>query len=65
LQGVYGVFSMQDFRNGVEREVKQGKAIADIAKKVGVKHFVYSSVYILRLEVLTALLVLRILKSST
>ena len=35
---------MQDFAHGVETEVKQGKTIADLAKKAGVKHFVYSSV---------------------
>jgi uncharacterized protein YbjT (DUF2867 family) len=44
LQGVHGVFSMQDFANGVDTEVKQGKLLADRAKKAGVKHFVYSSV---------------------
>jgi uncharacterized protein YbjT (DUF2867 family) len=44
LQGVYGVFSIQDFRDGVEVEVQQGKAIADAAKAANVEHFVYSSV---------------------
>ncbi|SFE59491.1 NmrA/HSCARG family protein [Spirosoma endophyticum] len=44
LQGVHGVFSMQDFARGVDTEVKQGKTVADLAKKAGVNHFVYSSV---------------------
>jgi uncharacterized protein YbjT (DUF2867 family) len=44
LQNVHGVFSMQDFRNGADKEIAQGKALADAAKKMGVIHFVYSSV---------------------
>lgn len=44
LQGVSGVFSMQDFAHGVDTEVRQGKTIADLAKKADVTHFVYSSV---------------------
>ena len=44
MQGVYGVFSMQDFRDGVETEVRQGNAVADAAKAARVQHFVYSSV---------------------
>lgn len=44
LQGVYGVFSIQDFRDGVETEIRQGSAIADVAKATGIQHFVYSSV---------------------
>ncbi|MGL4619363.1 MAG: NmrA/HSCARG family protein [Chroococcidiopsis sp.] len=44
LQGAYGVFSIQDFRDGVEVEIRHGKAIADAAKAAGVQHFVYSSV---------------------
>jgi uncharacterized protein YbjT (DUF2867 family) len=44
LQGVYGVFSIQDFRDGAEVEILQGKAMADAAKASGVEHFVYSSV---------------------
>jgi len=43
--GVYGVYSVQDFwAVGAKREVQQGKNMADAAKKVGVEHFVYSSV---------------------
>ena len=44
VQGVYGIFSMQDFRQGAEVEIRQGKAVADAAKALGVQHFVYSSV---------------------
>lgn len=44
-QGVYGVYSVQDFWSvGAKREVQQGKNLADAAKKAGVKHFIYSSV---------------------
>jgi len=43
--GVYGIYSVQDFwAVGARREVQQGKNVADAAKKVGVKHFVYGSV---------------------
>ena len=35
LQGVYGVFSIQDFKDGVETEIRQGSAIADAAKSGG------------------------------
>jgi len=43
--GVYGIYSVQDFwAVGARREVQQGKNVADAAKRVGVKHFVYSSV---------------------
>jgi len=43
--GVYGIYSVQDFwAVGARREVQQGKNVADAARKVGVKHFVYSSV---------------------
>ena len=44
-QGVYGIYSVQDFWSvGAKREVQQGKNLADAAKKAGVEHFVYSSV---------------------
>jgi uncharacterized protein YbjT (DUF2867 family) len=44
-QGVYGIYSVQDFwAVGAKREVQQGKNLADAAKKANVKHFVYSSV---------------------
>ncbi len=45
LEGAYGVFSVQNFwETGYDREVQQGKAVADAAKEAGVEHFVYSSV---------------------
>ena len=44
-QGVYGVYSVQDYwAVGAKREVQQGKNLADAAKKARVQHFVYSSV---------------------
>jgi uncharacterized protein YbjT (DUF2867 family) len=45
LEGAYGVFSMQNFwETGYDREVQQGKTVADAAKAAGVEHLVYSSV---------------------
>ncbi|MBD1895870.1 NmrA/HSCARG family protein [Coleofasciculus sp. FACHB-129] len=44
LQGAYGVFSLQIFLDGLDTEIRQGKAVADAAKAVGIQHFVYSSV---------------------
>ena len=45
LRGVHAVFSVQDFwAVGAKREVEQGKNLADAARRVGVAHFVYSSV---------------------
>src|SRR6266566_7884634 len=44
-RGVYAIYSVQDFWTvGAKREVQQGKNLADVAKKAGVQHFVYSSV---------------------
>jgi uncharacterized protein YbjT (DUF2867 family) len=44
-RGVYGIYSVQDFWTcGARREVQQGKNLADLARKAGVQHFVYSSV---------------------
>src|ERR687886_2667436 len=45
LEGAYGVFSVQNFwETGYDREVRQGKTVAEAAKAAGVEHFVYSSV---------------------
>lgn len=45
MDGVYGVFSVQNFMDaGVETEVLQGTILADAAKQGGITHFVYSSV---------------------
>jgi uncharacterized protein YbjT (DUF2867 family) len=45
LAGVWGVYGVQNtWEAGVEREEEQGKRLAELAKKAGVQHFVYSSV---------------------
>lgn len=45
LKGVWGVFSVQNtWEAGVEREEEQGKRFAELARKAGVEHFVYTSV---------------------
>ena len=43
LKDVDGIFSVQAFEKRVEKEIKQGKALASIAKEFGVMHFLYSS----------------------
>ena len=45
LNGVYGVFSVQNFWEcGVEKETEHGNLLADLAIEAGVEHFVYTSV---------------------
>lgn len=45
LQGVYGVFSVQNFwEHGYEGEIKMGQTLAEAAQAAGVQHLVYSSV---------------------
>lgn len=45
MEGVYGVFNVQNFwEHGYEGELKQAKIVIDAAKKANVKHFVQSSV---------------------
>jgi uncharacterized protein YbjT (DUF2867 family) len=44
LKGVYGIFSVQTFENGIEKEINQGITLATLGKEFGVKHFLYSSV---------------------
>jgi uncharacterized protein YbjT (DUF2867 family) len=45
LKGMWGVFAVQNtWEAGVEKEEVQGKRIAEVARKSGVEHFVYSSV---------------------
>jgi len=45
LEGTWGVFSVQNtWEAGVIREEEQGKRFAELARKKGVFHFVYSSV---------------------
>ena len=51
LRGVDGVYAVTDFfHNGLEREVQQGKAIADAAKRANVKHFVFPSLALSELK---------------
>ncbi len=45
MKNVYGVFSVQNYwESGYEAEVRQGKNVADAAKRAQVKHLIYSSV---------------------
>ena len=45
VEGVWGVFAVQNtWEAGVAREEAQGKHVAEIAKKMGIQHYVYSSV---------------------
>jgi uncharacterized protein YbjT (DUF2867 family) len=45
LEGVWGVFAVQNtWEAGVVREEEQGKLLAELARKKGITHFVYSSV---------------------
>jgi len=45
MKGAYGVFSVQDFwQAGYDGEISQGRLAADVARSIGVQHFVYSSV---------------------
>ena len=45
LEGVYGVFSVQNFwEAGYDREIEQGKRLVDAAKAADIEHYVYSSV---------------------
>ncbi|MEE9555168.1 MAG: NmrA/HSCARG family protein [candidate division Zixibacteria bacterium] len=45
MKDTWGVFAIQNtWEGGVEKEEEQGKRTAEIAKKMGVKHLVYTSV---------------------
>lgn len=46
MSGVHGVFSVQTFMapGGIGAEVRQGRAVAEVAAETGVEHVVYSSV---------------------
>ncbi len=45
LEGAWGAFAVQNSREaGVAREEEQGKRLAELARKAGVRHYVYSSV---------------------
>ncbi|WP_221569325.1 NmrA/HSCARG family protein [Alkalihalobacillus sp. TS-13] len=44
MRGVYGVYSVQPlYSKDPEKEIQHGKTVADVAKQVGVSHFVYGS----------------------
>jgi uncharacterized protein YbjT (DUF2867 family) len=44
LAGVYGAFSVQQWRNiGTDAEIRQGSDFADAAKRADITHFVYTS----------------------
>ena len=45
MAGAWGVFAMQNtWVAGVEREEEQGKRLAEVARRAGVHHYVYTSV---------------------
>lgn len=44
LRDVYGIFSVQSFEEGVDKEINQGITLATLGKEQGIKHFLYSSV---------------------
>jgi len=45
LAGVWGAYAVQNtWEAGVDKEEEQGKRFAELARKAGVQHFVYSSV---------------------
>jgi uncharacterized protein YbjT (DUF2867 family) len=45
LRDAYGIFSVQTFENGVDKEIHQGITLATVGKELDIKHFLYSSVY--------------------
>jgi uncharacterized protein YbjT (DUF2867 family) len=44
LRDVQGVFSMQTYAHGIDKELVQGIQLANHAKESGVKHFLYTSI---------------------
>jgi len=45
MKGAHAVFSVQNtWECGPDEEIRQGKALADVAKALGTPHFIYSSV---------------------
>jgi uncharacterized protein YbjT (DUF2867 family) len=44
LDGAWGAYAVQNNLEGVAREEEQGKRFAEIARRSGIQHFVYSSV---------------------
>ncbi len=45
LKDLYGIFSVQSFEDGVEKEINQGITLATLGKEFNVKHFLYSSAF--------------------
>jgi uncharacterized protein YbjT (DUF2867 family) len=45
LKDADGIFSVQTFENGVDKEINQGITLATLAKELGTAHFLYSSVF--------------------
>ena len=44
LKDIDGIFSVQTFENGIDKEIKQGMDLSVLAKEYGVNHFLYCSV---------------------
>ena len=44
LRDVHGIFCVLTYENGIDREIKQGIALANLSKEYGINHFLYSSV---------------------
>ena len=44
LNGVQGLFSVQSLEGGIQKEIKQGILLADLAKEFKIDHLIYSSV---------------------
>jgi uncharacterized protein YbjT (DUF2867 family) len=43
LEGVYGIFSVQHFTEGVDKEISQGISLANLGREMGISHFLFSS----------------------
>ena len=45
LDGAWGVFAVQNtWEAGVAREEEQGKRLAEVTRRIGVQHYVYTAV---------------------
>ena len=44
IKDVDGIFAVLTYENGIDKEIKQGMDLANLAKEYDVKHFLYSSV---------------------
>jgi uncharacterized protein YbjT (DUF2867 family) len=43
IRDIHGIFSVQTFENGTNKEINQGINLANMAKASGIKYFLYSS----------------------